>query len=125
METMMVRLKSYDPARGIVMRRYTYAGIKFQPERGWYRVEKSVAEYLKNIRQDPADPHTPLAFDVMTDDEARALESREQQSQRRSAGDVVPVSPARVDLRAEGTVTTQDITEEANADERSRQKRKG
>jgi hypothetical protein len=121
METMLVRLKSYDPARGCVMRRYTYAGIKFQPERGWYRVEKGVAEYLKQVRQDAADPHAALAFDVLTEDEARDLEAREQRSVRRSAADAVPISPARV----EGAVITQDLSEEGSADERGRQRRKG
>jgi phage tail sheath gpL-like len=130
METMLVRLKGFDPVRGCVMRRYTYAGIKFQPERGWYRVEQTVAEYLKSVRQDPANPHSALAFDVMTDDEARALEAREQQTQRRSASEVVPMSAARVEARVEGAVTTHELTEDTNADERnaddrSRQKRKG
>ena len=35
METMLVRLKSFDPRRGAVLRRFTYAGIKFHEERGW------------------------------------------------------------------------------------------
>ena len=46
-DTLLVRLKPYDPRRGHVLRRYTYAGIKFQEERGWYRVERPVAEYLR------------------------------------------------------------------------------
>ena len=51
METLLVRLKRHDSRRGNVLRRYTYAGIKFHEERGWYRVAKDVADYL---RADPA-----------------------------------------------------------------------
>ncbi|MBL9025658.1 MAG: hypothetical protein JNL21_25920, partial [Myxococcales bacterium] len=50
-DTLLVRLKPYDPRRGHVLRRYTYAGIKFQEERGWYRVERPVAEYLRAVRE--------------------------------------------------------------------------
>ena len=42
MQTLLVRLKPYDPRRGFVLRRYTYRGIKFHEERGWYRVDKDV-----------------------------------------------------------------------------------
>lgn len=48
-DTLLVRLKPYDPRRGHVLRRFTYAGIKFQEERGWYRVERPVAEYLRAV----------------------------------------------------------------------------
>ena len=125
MDTMLVRLKSYDPKKGLVLRRFTYSGIKFQTEHGWYRVEKSVADYLKTVHQNALDANSPLAFDVMTDEDARALEAREQQSIKKSASDTVPVSQAR----SAGTVTTTDLPEEqpnpdAN-DERGRNKRKG
>ena len=64
METMLVRLKALDPRRGQVLRRFTYQGIKFHQERGWYRVDKAVAEYLRAVRQQPSDPHSPPAFDT-------------------------------------------------------------
>ena len=82
METLLVRLKSYDPRRGNVLRRYTYDGIKYQPERGWYRVEKSVANYLRSVRQQPLDQYSPLAFDVCTDEEAKALETVETEQSK-------------------------------------------
>ena len=72
-DTLLVRLKPYDPRRGHVLRRYTYAGIKFQEERGWYRVEKAVAEYLRGVRETPTDRYSPLAFDVCTEDEAQRV----------------------------------------------------
>lgn len=97
METMLVRLKSFDPRRGQVVRRYTYAGIKFHEERGWYRVEKAVAEYLRGVRQVVGDEVSPLAFDVCTEEEAKALEVREETDAkvRKAASDEVRLTPAR------------------------------
>lgn len=75
MQTLLVRLKPYDPRLGCVLRRFTYRGIKFHDERGWYRVDKEVAEYLRGVRQVPGDKHAPLAFDVCTEAEAQALDA--------------------------------------------------
>ncbi len=100
METMLVRLKSFDPRRGQIVRRFTYAGIKFHEERGWYRVEKSVAEYLRSVRQVAGDEVTPLAFDVCTEEEAKALDVREESEAkvRKAAADDVRLTPARSDM---------------------------
>jgi hypothetical protein len=76
MDMLLVRLKPYDPRRGHVLRRFTYRGIKFHDERGWYRVDKEIAEYLRGVRQVQGDKHSPLAFDVCTEAEARALDER-------------------------------------------------
>lgn len=107
METLLVRLKPHDPRRGQVLRRFTYAGIKFQPERGWYRVEKAVAEYLRTVRQQPADPYAPLAFDVCTDAEAAELEAREADAAKvkHNATDELKLTPAR----PAGGLTTADL----------------
>ena len=109
METMLVRLQPYDPHRGFVLRRYVYQGIKFHAERGWYRVEKSVADYLRTVREVATDPNSPLAFDVGTDEEAKAIETREENAakQRRAATDEVKLSPARVDA---AVITAADVT---------------
>lgn len=111
METLLVRLKPHDPRRGHVLRRYTYRGIKFHEERGWYRVEKAVGEYLRTVRQVPGSEHAPLAFDVCTDDEARSLDAKEKEAAvtRKAATDEIKVSPAR----GEGAVTTEDLPEAA------------
>ena len=105
METMLVRLKSFDPRRGQIVRRFTYAGIKFHEERGWYRVEKNVADYLRTVRQVAGDDVTPLAFDVCSEEEAKALDVREESEAkvRKAAADDVRLSPAR------GDMTTADI----------------
>jgi hypothetical protein len=107
METLLVRLKSYDPRRGHVLRRYTYAGIKFQDDRGWYRVEKPVAEYLRKVREVAGDPYSPSAFDVCTEAEAQALDAAEadEAKVKRGANDDLKVSPAR----SPGAVTTAEL----------------
>jgi len=103
LETLLVRLKPYDPRRGFVLRRFTYKGIKFQEERGWYRVEKQVADYLAGVRQVEHDPHSPSAFDVQTDDEAKALDAREESEAktRKNALEATRVSVGRGDLTSE------------------------
>jgi hypothetical protein len=108
METMLVRLKPYDPRRGNVLRRFTYRGIKFHQERGWYRVEKAVAEHLRSIHQVPAAPLSPLAFDVCSDDEAKTLDAKEKDSAtaRKAADDEIKLSAAR-----QPTAPTADATD--------------
>lgn len=106
MDTLLVRLKAFDPRRGHVLRRYTYAGIKFHEERGWYRVGKEVGEYLRTVREAPEADYSPLAFDVCTEEEARALDAREETETktRRAAVDDIKVSEARNDA-----VTTPEL----------------
>jgi hypothetical protein len=115
MDTLLVRLKPYDPRRGHVLRRYTYAGIKFQEERGWYRVEKVVAEYLRNVREVPSDRYSPLAFDVCTEAEAKALEAAETEASKvkRSATDNLKVVPAR----PAAAMTTDDLPKATTKDD--------
>ena len=97
METMLVRLKEHDPRRGHVLRRYTYEGIKFQVERGWYRVSEKMAKYLEGVRQVHDDPNSPLAFDVCTEQEAQELDATEEQASKvkRDAADAIEVSVGR------------------------------
>lgn len=99
METLLVRLKPHDARRGHVLRRYTYLGIKFHEERGWYRVAKEVGDYLRGVHQVAADEYSPLAFDVCTDEEAKTLDAREETESkvRRAAADEIKLSEARRD----------------------------
>lgn len=122
METMLVRLKPYDPRRGFVLRRFTYAGIKFHEERGWYRVHKAVADYLRSVHESPESDFTPLAFDVCTDDEAKAIDAREESESRvrRSPSEAVAFHAARPASRpvfAPDTVTSADLGPVAKAQE--------
>ncbi len=99
MDTLLVRLKPYDPRRGHVLRRFTYAGIKIQEERGWHRVVKNVGEYLRSVRQVPADPYSALAFDVCTEEEAKGLDAKDEAESkvRRVATDEIKLSAARAE----------------------------
>ncbi|MGO9715326.1 MAG: hypothetical protein ACLQBL_41140 [Polyangiaceae bacterium] len=108
METILVRLKPYDPRRKFVLRRYVYAGIHFLVTRGWERVPKAVGDYLRDVRQKEFDPYSPPAFDVCTEAEAAALEKRERElsGARRTALDAIPVVEPR---RVAGVVTTADL----------------
>ncbi len=121
MDTLLVRLKPYDPRRGHVLLRYTYAGIKFQEERGWYRVEAKVAEYLRAVREVPSDRYSPLAFDVCTEAEAKALEAAENDASKvkRSATDDLKVVPARP------AVTTEDLPKAPPAKDEDKDARRG
>jgi hypothetical protein len=112
METLLVRLKQYDPRRGHVLRRYTYRGIKVHEERGWYRVNEDVAEHLRSVRQIPSDEHSPLAFDVCTEAEAKVLDANEKEAAatRTAATDSIKVSEAR----AAGALTTEDLPAESD-----------
>ncbi len=97
MDTLLVRLKPYEPRRGHVLKRFTYAGIKILEERGWHRVAKEVGEYLRSVKQVPTDTYSPLAFDVCTDDEAKALDVKEEAENkvRRVATDDIKLLAAR------------------------------
>src|SRR5579862_5594173 len=109
METMLVRLKPHDPRRKFVLRRFAYAGILFHEERGWYRVPVEISDYLRGVRQSEFNPYSPPAFDVCTEEEARALEAQEQAlaSARRVGIDAAPTTlPRRV-------VTSADVSGES------------
>ena len=88
METYLVRLKPYEPRRGVVLRRYSYRGIAFHEARGWYRVTKEVADYLRGVRQIAGDIHSAPAFDVCSEEEAGHLEAQqasEAQARKKAA----------------------------------------
>jgi hypothetical protein len=110
METQLVRLKPYDPRRGHVLRRFTYAGIKIEGSRGWHRVDKDVAAYLETVHQVETDPHSPPAFDVATEDVARRIDAEEAaQARPARATDNIPLSVSRA--ANAGAVTTADLPE--------------
>lgn len=113
-DTRLVRLKAVDRRRGCVLRRFTLRGVTFQAGAGWSRVERGMAEELAVVRQQHGDEHSPLAFDVSTEAEARLTddaEARDAQTVRRAA-DVLPVVVGRP------AVTTADLPGEAAPEER-------
>jgi hypothetical protein len=87
-----VRLKTHQPRAGHVLRQLVYRGILFRAGAGWNKVSEGVGEHLRSVRQRAHDPHSPLAFDVCTEEEARRLDA--QDAERNMA--VTPVDKARV-----------------------------
>ncbi len=89
-ETIWVRIKPYNEKKGHRIRRYSVMGVRFEEEMGWYKVPKTVAvqdgrlfnfeTYLKQVRVDPDNEDSPLAFDVMTENEARKLDASEKRA---------------------------------------------
>ena len=125
METLFVRLKPYDPRRGNVLRRYTYRGIKFHEERGWFRVPMDVADYLRAVHQVPGDEHSPLAFDCCTEAEAKSLDAKEKESAvtRKTASDDIKVSLPQDDAKGSGALTTEDLPNKSSESAKSRSKK--
>lgn len=82
MDSLLVRIKPRDPHRGQVLRRFVYRGIRFEEGKGWYRVSPEVGEYLRAARQRGHDPRSPLAFDVCTEAEAKAIDEQETEASK-------------------------------------------
>jgi hypothetical protein len=88
MATKLARLKPYDPRRRHLLRSFMHgpSGKRFEEKRGWYRVTDGVAKYLARVHQVESDPESPLAFDVCTLEEAKAIDAREKVVAERRAG---------------------------------------
>lgn len=107
-QTMLVRLKPFDPRKGFKLRRYTVFGIRFEAGTGWSEVDVEVANYLRTVRADERNEASPLAFDVLTREEALDMEDaekrkREEAEQRASAPRIVRREAAP------GVLTTRDL----------------
>jgi hypothetical protein len=90
----LARLKPFDGKR-FVLRSYTVFGIKFVADRGWYKVDSDVSEYLRKVTQRSEDPDSPPAFDVCTEAEALAIdESEKSRAFRRAAEHAEEARPA-------------------------------
>lgn len=76
----VVRIK---PAKGKAPRRFTYGGIRFDESRGWYRVDASVAEYLRDVKVSHERDESGLLFEVCTQAEAEAIDKRETAARMR------------------------------------------
>jgi len=115
METLLVRLKPYDPQRKFVLRRYAYRGLHFLVKEGWKRVPKDVGDYLRAVRQKEFDTLSPPAFDVCTDAEAQAIDAHERRvaTERRTAVEAIHTSLPRYGDGSEPT----DAAASAEADD--------
>ena len=108
-KTMLVRLVAYNKRRGSLCRNYVYRGVKFTDK--WKEVSPAVAQELKGLAQ-PSDPDEELPlFEVMTRDEAVAVEAKE-----RDEGKVARVSDAEriADTSLRGAATP-SIKDDADA----------
>ncbi len=79
---------------------YTYKGMRFRAGMGWYelpagREGEALAEEMKTLRHDHLDPDSPLLFDVVTREQAQAIESKEKASimQKAAAGEPIRAVP--------------------------------
>lgn len=91
---MLARLKPYNKRRGHVLRIVNYRGIKFEAQKGWYKVDDQTAAYIASVHQDPYDHDSPLAFDVMTQEEAEATEAAEDKRAEEKAKAAEPINAA-------------------------------
>ena len=110
-----VRLKPYNRKRGHVLRRYTYRGVRFFEGR-WYKVPEALARELSDLHQRHGDEDAPLAFDVATEVQARAIEEKErkklEEEQRKlSNAEAVSAREIREDA-VRGMLTTEDVSDE-------------
>ena len=133
-DVFMVRLKPRNEKRGIKLRRYSVFGHRFDEEAGWYRVSQFVMDvddktgtrrrvdlidYLKRVRNDNDDPHSPLAFDVCTPSEAEALDKAEEEAinARAKASDI------RVRASHPNDLTSREVRGGRGDDEASERRR--
>ncbi len=109
----LVRIKPQNPRKGLKKGRHMAFGILFDVARGWYKVSEFIVrfnkenqadekinliDYLRSVRNDNEDPESPLAFDVCTPDEAKALQAAEKAS--KEAAIAKAENPNPVDLMA-------------------------
>ena len=104
-----VRLKPYNPRRGAILRKYVLVDRKltFQEERGWYKVDAEVADYLATVRQVHGDELSLEAFDICTEAEAKAIDAREAGEKKRKDEGAMA-----------NDLTTRDLRERTPVDER-------
>jgi hypothetical protein len=94
-----VRLKPHAPRAGQVLRQFAYRGILFKAGTGWSKVSQVVAEHLRTVRQRAHDPHSPLAFDVCSEEEARRLDAQDADR----TAEITPAERARVAVARDET----------------------
>lgn len=112
-EMMLVRVHPITKAKAPKLRRYTYRGVRYDLERGWYEVPRELAEELKKLNQDHYDPDSPPAFDVATVDEAKTIDENEAKRIERASAMRPNVTRAEARRRARqgsgGAMTTRDL----------------
>lgn len=114
----LIRLRPLDAKKGHVIRRYTAFSMTFEEAKGWYRVSDEVAAYLQTVHQVPNDEDTPLAFDVCTEAEAKALELAEKKKAEERARAAEPNVAMPRDVSSVGVATEAGDTRTAGRRQR-------
>lgn len=88
MPELLARIRP-NPRKPGQKRQYTVFGIRFQEERGWYKVDERTAVYLRDVKVDDTDPDPegPKLFEVKTREQAEAAEA----AAARKEGRVLPI----------------------------------
>jgi hypothetical protein len=106
----LVRLRPLDAKKGHIIRRYTVFSTTFEEHKGWYRVSNDVAAYLATVRQVPNDEDTPLAFDVVTQEDAEKIDQAEKKKAEERARAAEPNAMTARDVTTiGGDLTTADL----------------
>lgn len=127
-DIIFVRIKPHNPRKGYRLRRYLVFGMKFEEEKGWYRINSAVnyggqqidvAAYLGEVRNSEIDEDSALAFDIATEAEAKAIDAREKKAREKKASAAEPNASAAIDLTSnEVSGSTMGSTQEAAAKKR-------
>lgn len=110
---MYIRLKPYNPRRGYTLKRFCVSGKVFQSG-NWYKVSEATAQAVSELHQKAHDEDSPYAFDVATEQQARAIEDAEkarQEAERRKVdrAEVVSAQELRDDTLRGGAMTTRAL----------------
>lgn len=111
--SMLVRIYPPNKSRGYYARRYRISGSKypvFDYKRGWYEVDSKTAKQLKKVRNNPADPMSRPVFQVVTREQAVAIEEAEKAEVAKATGPV----PLPAGVEEESTTWPEDMNESKN-----------
>jgi hypothetical protein len=125
-EVIFVRIKPRNKQKGLRMRRFRVFALQFNESQGWYKVSRwmsgevggapnaprvqlvDMREYFANVRN-TENEDSPLAFDVCTEEQAKAIDEAERKAaepRRKSANPTdlttSDVRPAAVDATKRG-----------------------
>lgn len=106
--TIFVRIKPHNPKKGHRLRRFLVFGLKFEEEKGWYKINRTVthggskvdvAGYLAEVRNSEMDEDSALAFDLVdTQAEALAIDAKEKKAAEKRASAAEPNAAQAIDL---------------------------
>ena len=108
-DVMFVRIKPHNPRKGYRLRRYLVFGMKFEEEKGWYKIDRvvkyagekiDIIAYLEEVRNSETDPDSALAFDITDEAGAKAIDAKEKKDREKRAAATEPNASQAIDLTA-------------------------